>query len=302
MQFCNMFKKLQERWKVNMWNLLLILLTFALGGSACGKLSGILLNLWSNDKTFIWWVLYIILVTILWPFCVLLISIPLGQFRFFKNYIQRIAKKIVGKKMSQSLENIQIAIFASGNGTNAENIISHLKTISNLPISVSLIVTDKENAGIHEVALKNKIPIFVIPKSDINIGDEILKHLKNHQIEFIVLAGYLKKIPTNILQAYERNVINIHPALLPKYGGKGMYGRHVHEAVLANKESESGITIHYVDEIYDNGEIILQEKCNVLSTDTAETLGEKIHQLEYLHYPKVIADILESKMNVKKND
>jgi phosphoribosylglycinamide formyltransferase-1 len=204
--------------------------------------------------------------------------------------------------MSQSLENIQIAIFASGNGTNAENIISHLKTISNLPISVSLIVTDKENAGIHEVALKNNIPIFVIPKSDINIGDEILKHLKNHQIEFIVLAGYLKKIPTNILQAYVRNVINIHPALLPKYGGKGMYGRHVHEAVLANKESESGITIHYVDEIYDNGEIILQEKCNVLSTDSAETLGEKIHQLEYKHYPKVIADILESKMNVKKND
>jgi hypothetical protein len=93
-----MFKKLQERWKVNIWNLLLILLTFALGGSACGKLSGILLNLWSNDKTFIWWVLYIILVTILWPFCVLIISIPLGQFSFFKNYIQRIAKKIVGKK------------------------------------------------------------------------------------------------------------------------------------------------------------------------------------------------------------
>ena len=93
-----MFKKLQERWKVNMWNLLLILLTFALGGSACGKLSGILLNLWSNDKTFIWWTLYVILVTILWPFCVLLISIPLGQFSFFKNYIQRIAKKIVGKK------------------------------------------------------------------------------------------------------------------------------------------------------------------------------------------------------------
>jgi hypothetical protein len=93
-----MFKKLQERWKVNMWNLLRILLTFALGGSACGKLSGILLNLWSNDKTFIWWTLYVILVTILWPFCVLLISIPLGQFSFFKNYIQRIAKKIVGKK------------------------------------------------------------------------------------------------------------------------------------------------------------------------------------------------------------
>jgi phosphoribosylglycinamide formyltransferase-1 len=203
--------------------------------------------------------------------------------------------------MNQSTENIPIAIFASGNGTNAENIISHLKTISNLPISVSLIVTDKENAGIHEVALKNNIPIFVIPKSDINVGAEILKHLKKHQIEFIVLAGYLKKVPLNILQAYERNVINIHPALLPKYGGKGMYGKHVHEAVIENKESESGITIHYVDEIYDNGEIILQEKCNVLSTDTAETLGEKIHQLEYKHYPEVIASLLKTKINVKKN-
>jgi phosphoribosylglycinamide formyltransferase-1 len=116
------------------------------------------------------------------------------------------------------------------------------------------------------------------------------------------LAGYLKKVPVNILQAFERNVINIHPALLPKYGGKGMYGKHVHEVVISNKESESGITIHYVDEIYDNGEIILQEKCSIAEKDTAETLAEKIHQLEYLHYPKVIADILESKMNVKKND
>lgn len=197
--------------------------------------------------------------------------------------------------MNQATENIPIAIFASGNGTNAENIISHLKTISNVQISVSLIVTDKENAGIHDVALKNNIPIFVIPKSDINVGAEILKHLKKHQIEFIVLAGYLKKVPAIILQAYEHNVINIHPALLPKYGGKGMYGKRVHEAVIENKESESGITIHYVDEIYDNGEIILQEKCNVLSTDTTETLAEKIHHLEYKHYPEVIANLLKNK-------
>jgi phosphoribosylglycinamide formyltransferase-1 len=204
--------------------------------------------------------------------------------------------------MNQALENIQIAIFASGNGTNAENIISHLKTISNVEISVSLIVTDKENAGIHEVAFKNNIPIFVIPKSDVNVGAEILDKLKSHRVEFIVLAGYLKKVPINILQAYERNVINIHPALLPKYGGKGMYGKRVHEAVIENKESESGITIHYVDEIYDNGEIILQEKCSISENDTAETLAEKIHQLEYKYYPEVIASLLKTKMNVKKND
>jgi phosphoribosylglycinamide formyltransferase-1 len=202
--------------------------------------------------------------------------------------------------MSKALENIQIAIFASGNGTNAENIISHLKNISNL--HVSLIVSDKENAGIHEVALKNNIPIFVIPKSDINIGEEMLKHLKNHQIAFIVLAGYLKKVPVNILQAFNRNVINIHPALLPKYGGKGMYGKYVHEAVISNKETESGITIHYVDEIYDNGEIILQEKCSISENDTAETLAEKIHQLEHKHYPEVIASLLKTKINVKKTD
>jgi formyltetrahydrofolate-dependent phosphoribosylglycinamide formyltransferase len=297
-----MFKKLQERWKVNMWNLILIIATFAFGGTTCGKLSGFLLKLWSDDKTFVWWVLYIILVTILWPFCVLLISIPLGQFKFFKNYIQRIAKKMMGKKGSEKNIQINIAIFASGNGTNADNIISHLKTISNLPISVSLIVTDKENAGIHEVAFKNNIPIFVIPKSDIEIGDEMLKHLKNHQIAFIILAGYLKKVPGNILQSYERNVINIHPALLPKHGGKGMYGKHVHETVLANKEIESGITIHYVDEIYDNGEIILQEKCSISENETAETLAEKIHQLEYAHYPEVIASLLKTKINVKKTD
>ena len=202
--------------------------------------------------------------------------------------------------MSQALENIQIAIFASGNGTNAENIISHLENISNL--HVSLIVSDKENAGIHEVAFKNNIPIFLIPKSDINIGDEILKHLKSHQIDFIVLAGYLKKVPVNILQTFNHKVINIHPALLPKYGGKGMYGKHVHEAVISNKETESGITIHYVDEIYDNGEIILQEKCSISENDTAETLAEKIHQLEYAYYPEVIANLLKTKMNVKKTD
>jgi phosphoribosylglycinamide formyltransferase-1 len=204
--------------------------------------------------------------------------------------------------MSQALENIQIAIFASGNGTNAENIISHLKTISKVQISVSLIVTDKENAGIHEVAFTNNIPIFVIPKSDIDVGAEILTHLKKHQIEFIVLAGYLKKIPTIILQAYEQNIINIHPALLPKYGGKGMYGNRVHEAVIENKASESGITIHYVDEIYDNGEIILQEKCSVTEMDTAETLADKIHQLEYKYYPEVIASLLKTKINVKINN
>lgn len=202
--------------------------------------------------------------------------------------------------MSQALENIQIAIFASGNGTNAENIISHLKNISNL--HVSLIVSDKENAGIHDVAFKNNIPIFVIPKSDINIGEEILRNLKNHQIDFIVLAGYLKKVPVNILQAYERNVINIHPALLPNYGGKGMYGKHVHEAVIANNETESGITIHYVDEIYDNGEIILQAKCSISENDTVVTLAEKIHQLEHKHYPEVIASLLKTKINVKKTD
>ncbi len=202
--------------------------------------------------------------------------------------------------MNQTLENIQIAIFASGNGTNAENIISHLKNISNL--HVSLIVSDKENAGIHEVAFKNNIPIFVIPKSDINIGDEMLKQLKSHQIDFIVLAGYLKKVPVNILQTFNRNVINIHPALLPNYGGKGMYGKYVHEAVISNKETESGITIHYVDEIYDNGEIILQEKCSITETDTAETLAEKIHQLEYAYYPEVIASLLKTKINVKKTD
>jgi len=202
--------------------------------------------------------------------------------------------------MNQALENIQIAIFASGNGTNAKNIISHLGNISNL--HVSLIVSDKENAGIHDVASNNNIPIFVIPKYDINIGEEILRTLQSHQIDFIVLAGYLKKVPVNILQTFSRNVINIHPALLPKYGGKGMYGKHVHEAVIENKESESGITIHYVDEIYDNGEIILQEKCSISENDTAETLAEKIHQLEYAHYPEVIASLLKTKINVKKID
>ena len=140
---------------------------------------------------------------------------------------------------------------------------------------------------------KAGIPTLIIKKERFITGDNYLPELKKHQIDFIVLAGFLWKLPVQLIQAYPKKVINIHPALLPKYGGKGMFGSKVHESVIANKEKESGITIHYVDELYDHGEIILQSKCLVDDDDTPDTLAQKIHALEHTHYPAVINDLIK---------
>ena len=288
--FCQMFKKLKARWKVNGLNLLLIITTFALGGSLCGYAGRKILLITDLEKGALWFILYIILVTLLWPICVLLISIPLGQFSFFRKYISKIWGKMSGRTQAQS-ESIRIAIFASGAGSNAQKIIEHFAGSAN--IIISLIVCNKPGAGVLTIAGNQGIASLLIEKERFFYGDNYLPELQKHKIDYIVLAGFLWKMPAPVINAYSKKIINIHPALLPKYGGKGMYGDKVHQAVLAAKENESGISIHYVDELYDNGEIIFQATCKVAEGDTAATLAQKIHVLEHAHYPKVIAEIFQ---------
>ena len=184
----------------------------------------------------------------------------------------------------------KIAVFASGAGSNAAKIIEKFKGHSS--VTVSLVVCNKPGAGVLQIAEKNKIPTLLIDKEKFFRGNGYVDELKEKGIDLIVLAGFLWKLPGALIKAYPKKIINIHPALLPKYGGKGMYGQFVHETVLANKEKESGITIHYVDEHYDNGDIIFQAKCEVLENDTPDSLAQRIHKLEHEYYPKVIEDLL----------
>jgi len=181
----------------------------------------------------------------------------------------------------------QIAIFASGAGSNAKKIIEFLE--KNGSVRISLVVCNKEGAGTLKIAEEHNIPTLLIDKEKFFYGNGYVDELKNAGIDFIVLAGFLWKIPDDLIKAYHKKMINIHPALLPKYGGKGMYGRFVHEAVIANKEKESGITIHYVDEVYDNGQIILQATCMITGDETPETLGKKVQVLEHRHFPAAVA-------------
>lgn len=184
----------------------------------------------------------------------------------------------------------RIAIFASGAGSNAAKIIEHFA--GNTQIEVALIVCNKPNAGVLTIAANHHIPTLLIEKENFFRGDTYLPQLQAAAIDFIVLAGFLWKVPEPLIAAYPNKIINIHPALLPKYGGKGMYGHFVHEAVIANHEKESGITIHYVNEHFDEGKPIFQATCSVEPTDTPDSLAAKIHVLEHTHFAKVIEAIM----------
>ena len=198
---------------------------------------------------------------------------------------------------------MNIAIFASGAGSNAAVIIKNLSTfIGSNKVSIALILTNNENAGVLNIAKTNNIPFVVIDFKSVdlqNISSYYLTILAQYKIDFIVLAGYLKKIPIELVQEFPQKIVNIHPALLPAYGGKGMYGMRVHEAVIVAKEKKSGITIHYVDEVYDHGKIIFQATFNLEEGETAETLAKKINVLEHKHYSEEISKILLSQIPVK---
>lgn len=187
----------------------------------------------------------------------------------------------------------KVAILASGSGTNAENIVRYFE--KNDKIEIACIISNKKDAFVLERAKQLNIPSAYFSKDDFENTSKVIAYLIEKKINFIVLAGFLLKIPQNIINLYPQNIINIHPALLPKYGGKGMYGDNVHKAVIAAGEKESGITIHYVNENYDEGATIFQATCTIESTDNYEDLAKKVHELEYKHFPEVIENLLKTR-------
>lgn len=185
---------------------------------------------------------------------------------------------------------IRIVVFASGSGTNAENIINHFNKSSKAV--VTNVLCNNPTAKVFDRCEKLNVPCSLFEKDTFFKENTVLHFLQQKNTDFIILAGFLWKIPKNILSAFPNKIINIHPALLPKYGGKGMYGMYVHNAVKANNESETGITIHYVNENYDEGAIIFQAKTALSSEDTPDTIAAKIHILEQKHFPKIIEEVI----------
>ncbi|BFG70739.1 hypothetical protein KACHI17_16200 [Sediminibacterium sp. KACHI17] len=314
-----MFRRLKEKWKLTWTGFILVFTTFALGGSLCGYAGKKLMVFTSLEKGPLYYIVYIIMVTIIWPICVLTVSIPMGQFPFFKKYLAKMWKRISGggksekgevkgetevhgpwtmdhgQNPNQTSDIKRIAIFASGAGSNAAKIIEHLKDHPN--IQVALIVCNKPGAGVIQIAASHQIPVLMIEKEKFFRGNAYVDEIQHKEgIDFIVLAGFLWKVPTALIHAYPNKIINIHPALLPKYGGKGMYGMYVHQAVIEAGEKESGITIHYVNEHFDEGETIFQAKCEVTQEDTPETLAQKIHQLEHNHFPRIVESTVLAKI------
>lgn len=316
MQFCRMFKQIKENWDVSWVGFTLIFTTFALGGTLCARIGGWLVGQMKIDSAILSTIVYIIVVTLVWPLCVLLISMPLGQLGFFSNYLVKMARRMTGKALkreaisvsfeSSAISNYssairkekRIAIFASGAGTNAKKIIEHfsllsasIQSVEKRAVKIVLIVCNNPKAGVLYIAAEHGIPVLMVNRHSLYKEDICLKELQLHQIDLIVLAGFLWMIPQNIINAYRNRIINIHPALLPKFGGKGMYGDNVHKAVIEAGEKETGITIHYVDEHYDNGDVIFQAKCKVKPDDTPASLAERVHRLEHEHYARVIENL-----------
>lgn len=184
----------------------------------------------------------------------------------------------------------KIAIFASGSGSNAENIAHYFK--GNPNVEIVAILTNNADAFVLNRAKELNIESLVFSKSDFMKTDKIIDFLDEKKVDFIVLAGFLLLLPSNFVRKFSGRIVNIHPALLPKYGGKGMYGMNVHKAVIENGESESGITIHLVNENYDEGKIVFQAKCELQKDDSPECVAEKVHQLEHEHFPRIIEQLL----------
>ena len=190
----------------------------------------------------------------------------------------------------------KIAIFASGAGSNASKIIEYFNANSR-HAQVDCIATNQIEAGIHQVAAKFEVPIFYFDNSAFASGIEVNQLLQKREIEWIVLAGFLRKIPLSLIHAFPERIINLHPSLLPKYGGKGMYGSRVHKAVIENKEKESGISIHLVNEDFDKGKLLFQKTCNIDTNETFESLAQKVQVLEHTYFPKAIENAITTLNN-----
>lgn len=193
---------------------------------------------------------------------------------------------------------LHIAIFVSGSGTNCENIIRHFA--NNKDVKIALVLSNRADAYALTRAQNHGVPTVVVDKDVFNNAERLLPILQSHQIDFIVLAGFLWMIPSFLIQQYPRHIINIHPALLPLYGGKGMYGHHVHEAVKKAGEKQTGITIHFVNEVCDGGEMIAQYTTPLSPNDSCEDIANKVHTLEQQYFPQIIERVLQSTFNLKR--
>jgi formyltetrahydrofolate-dependent phosphoribosylglycinamide formyltransferase len=322
-----MLKRLQQKWGVSNSQFLLILCVFAITGTSTAYITKAITT-WvgfTEDTSWLWrFLLRLAILMFGYQAILLLVAFLFGQFPFFWRYEKKILKRIGikvegvrskaegGNQKSQTWppwqisnlsavadlkpvrrggsQMVRIAIFASGAGSNARKIIDHFKNHSS--IGIALIASNKPGAGVLNIAESENIPSLIIEKERFFRGDAYVSELRERNIQWIILAGFLWKIPTSLIHAFPGKIINIHPALLPKYGGKGMYGHFVHEAVIEAKEKESGITIHYVDEQFDHGKHILQLTCPVDETDTPETLAKKVLVLEHKYYPEVIAQLI----------
>jgi len=324
-----MFQRLKQKWNVNGTQFILILCVFAITGTTTAWLTRSVTQWLQLDASSFWyWAIKIGILLFGYQILILLFAIPFGQFNFFWNYEKKILQRMklisspslpdktkpknlnvdnnmlsagsqpIGNKQlapgnnevaSSKPNTIRVAIFASGAGSNAQKIIDHFR--QHTEIKIALIVCNKPGAGVLTIAQKENIPTLIIEKEPFFRGNAYVDELKQHNVDFIVLAGFLWKVPVALVQAFPLSIINIHPALLPNYGGKGMYGRFVHEAVITAKEKESGISIHYVDELYDHGKLIFQARCTIDETDTADSLAQKIHALEHEHYPVIVEKV-----------
>lgn len=193
------------------------------------------------------------------------------------------------------MERKRIAIFASGSGSNCENLIRYFKDSE--MVKCALVVSNKADAYVLERAQRLGVPTAVMPKAQLNDPEAMLPLLKKYDIDFIVLAGFLPLVPNFIIDAFPRRIVNLHPALLPKYGGKGMWGHHVHEAVKAAGETETGMTVHWVTPVCDGGDIIAQYKCEIAPSDSVEDIAEKEHQLEMRYFPEVVERIIREELS-----
>lgn len=189
----------------------------------------------------------------------------------------------------------RLAIFASGGGSNAQKIMEHFQ--ANNSAEVIAVFSNKKQAGVHERAQRYGVPTFFFSKEQFHRRDGVLAHMQGLQVDWIILAGFLWLIPQSIVEEFQNRIVNIHPALLPKYGGKGMYGKHVHAAVKENNERESGITIHYVNPQYDEGQIILQARCGISIDDSAEQIAKKVLKLEHFFFPRTIEFLISNELN-----
>jgi formyltetrahydrofolate-dependent phosphoribosylglycinamide formyltransferase len=292
-----MLKSLEDRRKVNNKQLFLILCALVITAILTAWLGSTVTSWLSFDNYEVsWWLAETIVIFFGYQVIILIVGFSLGMFHFFWKYEKKILRRLgvlkTGKKTLLTRKPVHLAIFASGAGSNAQQIITHFK--NNPEVKIALIACNNPKAGVLNIAAREDIPVLLLEKGKF-LETGYVAELRSYSIDLIILAGFLWKVPAILIHSFPEKVINIHPALLPAYGGKGMYGNAVHTSVIAAKEKESGITIHYVDEKYDHGKIIFQSKCTVEENETPESLAHKIHQLEHTHYPKIISDLINNK-------